>query len=109
MRQLLDSYLEANKKSIDRKPIFEFNNIFSAKLFDEGIDFDKMLCDEVKSFCKQNGFNIDKIVVISFMSNDLKDPESSLQMSSDYRLKVVEREDGKLEGVVLLGSAVKIK
>lgn len=109
MRKLFDLYYEKNKLSIDKKPIFEFNNIFSTKLYDNGFKFDKLVCEEIKKFCKEQGHEIGRVIIISFMDGDLGKPEAGFSMSSDHYLKVVEGEDGKLEAVVLFGSSIKIQ
>ena len=105
IKQLIDSYQEEGKNSIEKQSIFEINGLFSTDLFDEGFKYERFICEDVKGFCRARGFELDSIRVVSYFYTDLNNPKHGLKLSSDHYLKVIERDDGKVEAVVFLGSS----
>lgn len=114
MREKTKKYLKRifpflkNKKNI----LFEMNGIVLVKSQEKNFYFHRMLCEEIKEFCKSyENIDIDKVVLLSSFDSDIfkedKKVDNILAKNDSYF--VVFEENGLVIASVFIGDYLEIK
>jgi hypothetical protein len=110
IKTFLKEYLERNKASIEAdKLLLSRCAIFSIRAEDAIFDCTSIILEEIKDFCAKQGFDIDKVVIVSSYDTDLNLETPVIKSDSNTIIRVVERENGKIEAVVFFGGYTETK
>ena len=77
---------------------------FSYPLACDSFDFCSRAVRETKEFCRNRGYEIDRISFVVLYDADLAVPTEFIKTKSDLLLKIVERQDGKVEACIFISS-----
>jgi hypothetical protein len=109
-KEVLKKYFNRNKDyMISENILHEMNGIVLQKTDDSIFDFNGKMAEEVKSYCQEQGFDIEKIVFASSYDIEVEDSgEYNLKADCDSSIKIIE-ENGQIIASVCIGGYVKIK
>lgn len=101
--------VKRNKKYISSKHILhEMNGAVLCNTSESIFYFYGKIIDEVLEYCKNNNYNVDKIVFLTSYDIDIDKNEldkHNVKMHADSKIQIVE-EDNKLIAVVFMGDSI---
>ena len=110
-KEIIKKYFKRNKDYIySDNIVHEMNGVVLNRAQTQIFDFHSDMAEEVKEYCKNNGFDpIDKIVFLSSYDVSVQDGEAiNLKMRGDSKIKII-KENGDYIAVVCICESVDIK
>lgn len=110
-KEIVKKYFERNKHYIySDNIVHEMNGVVLIETNKKLFYFNSDMVDEVKKYCKDNGFrNIDKVVFLSSYDRDLDESLiTNIKMKGESKIKII-KEDGDYIAVVCICESVNIK
>lgn len=110
-KEIIRKYFKKNKKYIySDKIVHEMNGVVLTRSQNEIFDFYSNLIQEVKAYCKNNGFDqIDKIVFLSSYDTDIEVfAKTNIKMEGESKITIIE-ERGDIVVLVCICESVNIK
>jgi hypothetical protein len=111
LKEIVKKYFKRNKEYIySDNIVHEMNGVVLTETNKKIFDFNSDMVNEVKKYCKENGFcQIDKIVFLSSYERDLdKSSAIKIKMKGESKIKII-KEDGDYIAVVCICESVEIK
>jgi len=85
-----------------KKLLFSHKGDFSPYASDALFDSNVILIDEIKKFCAERGYIIDRISIVQCDDYDLKKAENSIKANSKCYLEIIERDDEQIEARIFM-------
>jgi len=116
IKKSLDRHIDRNSEALEADSvIFEKNSMYSVKLADAAHEFMVLLVEETKAYCRERGYEINRISYFSAYDADLdvekayNSPYScQIQFKNDIILRLIETTDGKYEAVLFTGAYLEV-
>ena len=111
IRRFLTEYLARNDEALDApEALFTAKYPYSMHAFEVVDNATRVLVEETKKFCAEQGYRLDRISIVSVHDGDLNlKAEEGASSHEDVILRVVRRPDGKTEAIVFTGGYVERK
>ena len=111
-KSILQKYYDRNEKYISSdKVLYEMNGAVLYKTNNAIFDFHTIAVSDIKEYCKEQGYEIDKVVFISSYDVDIINnniPGLNIKMEADSKIKII-KENNKIIAVVCIGEFVFIE
>ena len=109
-KQIIKKYFKRNRKYLLSKNILhEMNGGVLLKINDDIFNFNGEMAEEVRAYCRNEGYEIDKIVFLSSYDVEIeRSRDYNLKMQGDSKIKIIE-EHGQTIAVLCIGEFVSIK
>jgi len=106
---MVEKYVESNNILLPNdNVIHEINGAVLCRTGDALFDFHEIVVDEVVKYCKENGYEVDKVVFVSSYDVPINDKVvSNLKMKADSKISII-KENEKIIARVFIGESVKI-
>lgn len=102
--KFFNQYLRRSKTAWEsEKVLLHRSDVFSVMASETAFDFTVSMSVMVRAYCLAEGIEIDRVSICLSYDADL-DPAESFSANSNTFLRVVERDNGKVEAIVFLGS-----
>ena len=111
LKEIIKKYFKKNKKYIySDNIVHEMNGVVLNRSQVQIFDFHSALIEEVKVYCKNNGFeDIDKIIFLSSYDTDLHEsPKINIKMQGDSKIIII-KDNGNYIVIVCICESVDIK
>lgn len=106
-KDLLLKYFKKNKKQLFCKDIVhEMDGSVLMKTSYEQFKFNNILMDEIKKYCKEQGYDIDEVLFATFYQVNIEDSYSKSNSDTDSKIFIVKYKE-KYIAQVFIGSWVK--
>ena len=111
-KEIINKYFNRNKKYLLSKNILhEMNGVVLTKTNNAIFNFHKILIEEVKNYCIENNYEVDKIVFVSSYDANDKDKNCNninIKMKGDSKITII-KEDNKIVALVTICEYVEIR
>ena len=109
-REIIKKYFKRNKKYLLSENILhEMNGVVLYRTNIEVFNFNSHMIEEVKAYCEEQGYDIDKVVYVSSYDLDLKDgPKLKIKMQGDSKISII-KEDDNIIARVCICEQVQVK
>ena len=111
LKEIIKKYFKRNKNYIYSDNILhEMNGVVLIDTQNKIFDFHSNMIDEVKVYCKSQGYNqIDKVIFLSTYERDLDESfKMKIKMKGESKIQII-KEDGDYVAVVCICESVNIK
>lgn len=110
LKEIIRKYFKKNKEYIySDNIVHEMNGVVLINTNEKIFDFNSDMVDDVKKYCEDVGFKIDKVVFLSSYDRDLdKSSVTNIKMRGESKIKII-KEDGDYIAVVCICESVSIK
>lgn len=110
LENLFNNYLARHRTALDKDVSAQFEFPGSAELGNSSFHFMSVLVADVKKFCLEKGYLINKVRFISIYDGDLfenpEDVERINANSNDY-LSIIENDDKTFDAILFMGAWIE--
>jgi hypothetical protein len=110
-QSILQEYYDRNKKYFSSENIFyEMNGAVLCNTNVAIFNFHKIAIGEITAYCKEQGYDVDKVVFVSSYDLDIieeKRVDLNIKMRADSKIRIV-KENDKVIAMVCIGEKVEI-
>jgi len=102
IKKLIDKYLNRNKNFLSSKKIIhQMNAVVLTNTSLANFKLNQTGFKEVKNYCKENGYDVDKVILFTCFDAEMKNENKRIQFDSDSIIIIIKKRNKLIAGVFM--------